>query len=125
MGATPDCLAPYPNTQTVYAGNIVVPVGNRSEDYTHVIEKHATKIAGLHNGMSAGDYILNIFRHFQEIYRQADGSLVLLRTNGVRKCAVVAPLLVGGVLVYKLITAYPLPRKPDYGRRGAVRLNYR
>ena len=72
--------------------------------------------------MSVEDYLQSVLGHYQEIYLQPDGSLVLLRTNGTRKCAVVAPVVVDGILSYKLITAYPLPRKPDYRKRRAVRL---
>jgi hypothetical protein len=58
------------------------------------------------------------------VYRQPDGSLWLIRTNGVTKCAVVAPVILDGVPAYKLITAYPLPREPNFAKRGAVRLRY-
>jgi hypothetical protein len=106
----------------VPAGTIIVAVGDIAEGYAHVQRKHAGNIAKLHNGASVGDYLQNVLRHYQEVYRQSDGSLVLLRTNGMRKCAVVAPIIIDGVLVYKLITAYPLPRKPDFAKRRTVRL---
>lgn len=121
-GTVPDCLVPYPSTNEVQAGVIVVPVGDIGSGLEHVRRKHARKIADLHHGMSLEEYLQSALRHYQEIYLQSDGSLVLLRSNGIRKCAVVAPVSLGGVLVYKLITAYPLPRKPDYERRNAAKL---
>ncbi len=121
-GTVPDCLVPYPGTDEIRAGVIVVPVGNVGSGFEHVRRRHAAKIAGLHGGMSVEEYLQSALRRYQEMYLQPDGSIVLLRTNGTRKCAVVAPIIIDGVLSYKLITAYPLPRKPDYARRRAVRL---
>jgi hypothetical protein len=124
-GEIPDCLVPYPSTEEVKAGPIVVPLGDVGAGFVHVQRKHAGKIASVHNGMSVEDYLQSALGHYQEIYLQSDGSLVLLRTNETRKCAVVAPIVVNGILIYKLITAYPLPRKPDYSRRRAVRLAFK
>ena len=123
-GAIPDCLAAYPGTTAIPAGEIVIPLGSLAEGYTHVREKHGHKIAHFHPGLSLESYLQNVLRHFQRIYLQTDGSLWLFRTNGTTKCAVVAPAIIDGVLIYKLITAYPIPREPDFARRGAVRLTY-
>jgi hypothetical protein len=121
-GMIPDCLVPFPGTEEIRAGAIVVPVGNVGAGIEHVRRRHARKIAELNGGMSVEEYLQSALRHYQEIYLQPDGSLVLLRTNGTRKCAVVAPITIDGILSYKLITAYPLPRKPNYSRRRTVRL---
>lgn len=67
-------------------------------------------------------YLRDVLRCFQRIYLQADGSLWLFRTNGTAKCAIVAPVMIDGVLVYRLITAYPISREPNFARRGAVRV---
>jgi hypothetical protein len=120
-GKIPDCIAVYPSTTPIVAGNIVVPLGNVAEGLRHT-RKHAAKISHLNGGMSVEDYICNVLRHFQTIYLQEDGSLLLIRTNGIRKCAVVVPILLDGIPAYKLITAYPLPREPPYAKRKAVRL---
>jgi hypothetical protein len=101
-----------------------VPAGNLGEGYTHVVEKHQLKIAHFHPRLSIWAYLRDVLRHFQRVYRQPDGSLWLLRTNGVTKCAVVAPIILDGIPAYKLITAYPLPREPNFTKRGAVRLRY-
>lgn len=124
-GRIPDCLAPYPDGGVVPAGEIVLPVGNRAEGLNHVLEKHAQKIIQAHPGLSIEAYLQNVLRHFQRIYRQQDGSLWLFRTNGITKCAVVAPIQISGRLLYKLITAYPIPREPNFARRDATRLYFK
>ena len=123
-GRIPDCLAPYPDTGAVSAGEIVVPRGNIAEGFVHIIHKHEKKIAEFHPGVPIEAYLQNVLRHFQRIYRQRDGSLWLFRTNGMTKCAVVAPVELNGSLVYKLVTAYPIPKEPDFARRGAVKLHF-
>ena len=120
----PDLLTPYPGSVPIPAGEIVVPAGSLAEGYTHVVERHQLKIAHFHPRLSTGAYLRDVLRHFQRVYRQPDGSLWLLRTNGITKCAVVAPVILDGIPAYKLITAYPLPREPNFTRRGAIRLRY-
>src|SRR5208283_4008560 len=51
-GTVPDCLVPYPGTDEIRAGVIVVPVGNIGAGFEHVRRRHAAKIAELHGGMS-------------------------------------------------------------------------
>ena len=87
--------------------------------------EHGHKITRFHPGLTPETYLQNVLRDFQRMYLQADGSLWLLRTNGTTKCAVVAPLILDGTQVYKLITAYPLTREPNFARRGAIRLTVR
>jgi hypothetical protein len=123
-GKIPDLLAPYPGAAQIPTGEIVVPAGNLAEGFTHVVERHQLKIAHFHPRLTIGAYVRDVLRHFQRVYRQPDGSLWLIRTNGVTKCAVVAPVILDGVPAYKLITAYPLPREPNFAKRGAVRLRY-
>jgi hypothetical protein len=72
--------------------------------------------------MSVEAYLRDVLRRFQRVYLQADGSLWVLRTNGTTKCAVVAPVTIDGVLAYRLITAHPISREPNFARRGAIRL---
>ena len=70
------------------------------------------------------DYVWDVLNRFQRIYRERDGSLWLIRENGCRKCAVVRLAQRPSRAVYELITAYPLPRLPDFAPQGAVRLHY-
>ena len=76
-GEIPDILAVYPSTTPIVAGKIVVPLGNVAEGLRHT-RKHAAKISHLNGGMSVEDYIFNVLRHFQTIYLQEDGSLLLI-----------------------------------------------
>lgn len=133
-GRIPDWLTPFPRTDTIPAGEIIITVGTHSitvgthsEGFTHVERRHGNNIRKLHPGLSLEDYLRDVSRHFQRAYLQDDGSIWIFRRNGVTKCAVVAPLTLRGILHYKLITAYPIPREPTparLARRGAARLNY-
>ena len=73
-GAIPDCLAAYPGTTAIPAGEIVIPLGSLAEGYTHVREKHGHKIAHFHPGLSLESYLQNVLRHFQRIYRNCPGT---------------------------------------------------
>ena len=124
-GVIPACLTTYPSPAEVAGGEVVIPHGNAGEGYLHFTGKHGHKITRFHPGLTPETYLQNVLRDFQRMYLQADGSLWLLRTNGTTKCAVVAPLILDGTQVYKLITAYPLTREPNFARRGAIRLTVR
>jgi len=121
-GHIPVCLAIYPDTGETRAGPIVVSRGSPAEGFMHVYEKHRHKIAHFHPGLSVDAYLRNVLRHFQRVYLQSDGSLWLFRTNGTTRCAVVAPDIIDRIFVYRLITAYPIQREPNFTRRRAIRL---
>ena len=121
-GAIPDCLAPFPRAGAIKAGRIVVPLGNIAEGYIHVVKRHGARISSI-SGMSVEEYLCDVCRHHQAIYQQQDASLWIFRHNGMTKCAVVSPVMIGDERVYKLITCYPIGRLPNFHRRGAVRLN--
>ena len=97
--------------------------GMLPKGFAHVVKRHAGKIASV-SGMSVEAYLCDVLRHYQAVYLQPDGSLWIFRHNGMTKCAVVSPLLLGDELVYELITAYPIGRLPNFRRRGVVRLIY-
>jgi hypothetical protein len=126
-GRIPDSLAPYPRSEPIQGGEIIVPTGNPGEGFMHIRRKHERNISGLHPRLTLEEYLRDVLRHFQRAYLQPDGSIWLFRKNGVTKAAVVAPITVGGKLYYKVITAYSVPREPTAARmakRGAVRLDY-
>jgi hypothetical protein len=122
-GAIPDCLAPYPRTDLIPAGPIIVPRGNIAEGYDHIVKKHGRKIADVANG-TIDAYLCDVLRRYQKVFLQPDGSLWVFRSNGITKCAVVSPIHIGGKTLYKLITAYPIARLPDLRKRGIVELRY-
>jgi len=122
-GRIPECLAPYPRVEPIHAGRVIVPIGNVAEGYNHVLRKHGRNIAGI-SGMNVDQYLCDVLRHFQRIYLQRDGSLWLFRRNGITKCAVLAPCVISGEKLYRLITAYPIARLPNFQRRGAVELKF-
>ena len=120
-GAIPDCLIPYPGTKEIPRGRIIVPKGNVAHGYIHVTKRHASKIQNV-SGMSVDAYLCDVLRNYQIIYLQADGSLWIFRSNGMRKCAVLSSLILDGRLAYQLITAYPIDRLPNFSSRGAIKL---
>ncbi len=119
MGVIPKLQRTNIRSAAIYAGAIVVPVGNISHGYAHIERKHKRNIEKYHPGMDLKIWICNVLRSRQRIFRQRDGSLWLIRENGTRKCAVVQLACLDGIDLYKLITAYPLPREPDFIKRGA------
>jgi len=43
---------------------------------------------------------------------------MLVKQNGIAKCVVVSEASSDGKGFYKIITAYPLPRIPNFAKRG-------
>lgn len=101
------------------AGAIRLQYGTVAYGYRHVSLKHSGKIAHYYRDLDPLGFIFSVARSFQKIIRQRDGSLFLLKFNGVVKSAVVAEFCSGGEEYYRVITAYPLERLPDWGKRNA------
>lgn len=95
---------------------IVVPVGDISFGYTHVHAKHRQKIAHYHAGMDVLNYVSLVAAHYHEIYMQADGNIRLLKYNGIKN-AIIAQHAYIDRECYKLITAFPLDRLPNFKKR--------
>lgn len=96
---------------------IIVPIGDRSFGYTHVHDKHRDKIAHFHHGMDVIRYIALVTAHFHKIYIQPDGKLRLLKFNGIKN-AIIVQHTRADLECYKLLTAYPLGREPNYAKRN-------
>ncbi len=115
FGSLPDIADPH-GTLVVAAGDIFLPHGNLALGLRHIERKHAAKIAHYHRHLSVIDYVETVARHFHHIYLQPDASLWLIKFNGVAKGAIVARH--DAYAGYRVITAYPIVRLPDFARRG-------
>lgn len=108
---------------TFPAAPIIVPVGTIAYGLRHIEIKHAAKISHFYRGLSVLDYLVKVTGSYHRIYVQRDGSLWLIKFNGVVKSAVVVQHTWLDGPCYKVVTAYPLVRLPNFGRRGAELLH--
>lgn len=100
-------------------GAIRLQYGTVAYGYRHVLLKHGGKIDHYYRGLDPLIFIHAVTCNFHKVVRQRDGSLFLLKFNGAVKSAVVAEFCSDEDAYYRVITAYPLERVPDWGKRDA------
>lgn len=71
--------------------------------------------------MGVLDYISLVAAHYHEIYVQEHGNIRLLKYNGVKN-AIIAQHAYIDMECYKLITAFPLDRLPNFEKRKERRI---
>lgn len=96
---------------------IILPAGDRSFGYVHIYEKHYHKISHYHRGMTPIEYVFLVTSHYNEIYLQENGALRLIKYNGIKNAIIVQHSTIFQEC-YKIITAYPLDRLPNFAKKN-------
>lgn len=116
----PQTVDPITGELRSIASPIRLQQGNGYLGYVHLVLNHGKKIEHYYKGMDPLTYVSIVSKNYSRIYLQKDRSLFLLKFNGVVKSAVVAKFNRQNEDCYRVITAYPLERLPDFKGRGAT-----
>lgn len=120
FGVIPEILLVGASRPIFSAGLIRLQFGTPTIGFRHIEMKHGHNISHYYPSLSIEDFVFDICQRYNRIILQEQKNLVLMRYGSVTRCAVVAEFIDESASFYRVVTAYPMQREPNWAKRGAL-----